>query len=734
MRHALRFAVCLCFVSIALGGCGGSGVDWSSYATPPGVTWVPGTPVEVASATLDASGGTITVPDGGPLAGVTVTVPVGALGAPTTITISADEGGSFTNAPAGEQPVVIRITSDGQTAFETPLRVEFPFPDPTRYPVAYWIRDEDRTLEVVRQLPIDRAAGRGGFLTYHLSPFGYFDPPDPNTSYADRTNYPYFTGFLPKVDGFAFSNRTPIEYAPIGRCEGMAMFAKWFKEQQGGGLFSRFTEKVPTKTMTNEAVGPSLTAQEVIATRAHLAAHVVDPGPATTDPETGTAIELNQNLITVFHAIANTGKPVMIGFTKAGAAAGHVVLAIGYDDQRIGMYDPNYPGMTKEIVYSFGPDGQGKMKYSNWDYFGVWGNGEVPPTREPYSKILEDAEAGFHDENMTKIEITSPADSKVTGPDVLLEGKVYSGAVAISELAARVLYPDTTFSDPQTVTLAPGQQEFSLPLKVQPGDNYVLFEAQGMIVGKVMRVIPNDKDFNMPLEDWQMLSWKDSARPDSQLSISYTSTLTRGDETTITTVDLTAPFVYYEDPQLPSLLAQPTWYFDCSTDINMCPTLIEGQTVDSLPFLDASNLPVQVNTYREETYRNGALTDTWETPFPTVTCERIMFWINLEPGSAPGNVRYRPIFVVGGNINCPNMQNQLPGIPRSLEVEGMPTCESPPTIQPGTIDSWIENPQGAKTLSLGATASCGDGSYTLSEDVSVVITLAPCATGPCLWQ
>ena len=48
--------------------------------------------------------------------------------------------------------------------------------------------------------------------------------------------------------------------------------------------------------------------------------------------------------------------------------------------------------------------------------------------------------------------------------------------------------------------------------------------------------------------------------------------------TTVTTVDLTAPFIYYVNPTLPSLLAQSSWTVDCTDDINMCPSLIDGAT------------------------------------------------------------------------------------------------------------------------------------------------------------
>ncbi len=138
-------------------GGGDDTTDYSDYwagkprSTP--AVYTAGSLTAVTQGTVDATGGVVSAPEGGPLAGFTLTIPPGAVSAPTTFTFEQEDGGSFANLPAGQQAVVFSISSDGQHQFEVPLTVTFPFPDTARYPVAYYIQ-EDGKLGLMRQVPV----------------------------------------------------------------------------------------------------------------------------------------------------------------------------------------------------------------------------------------------------------------------------------------------------------------------------------------------------------------------------------------------------------------------------------------------------------------------------------------------------------------------------------------------------------------------------------------------------
>jgi len=462
--------VVLGLAGAACGESGGGGIDWAAQQAAPPAGYTQGTQSMLAQATIDPAGGTLEGPAGSPLEGVVVTFPAGAVSAPTVFHLGHDQGGSFTNIPAGEQPaLVLVLESEGQREFGAALRIEFPFTEPEAYPVPFYITPEG-ALRVLEPLPLDRTSGRAGFLTWHASNFTW-----KNTLPASGDSI-YFNGFRPGNDGFSFANTIRDEYAPGGRCVGIAAFTKWYKLGHGGGLYTMFRDIVPS-----EAMERSITAQEVIATRAHLSTALAGAEFAVLPPA--------QAVVTIQGALMAGEVAVQIGVSGNGE---HALLAIGFSDNQIAVYDSNWPGQWKAIDYAFSLDGKtATIKYGTWNQVNVMGD---PPPIEGFAAILQDAQAGFHQENQTKIEITSHQNGEeVSEYEVQLEGKLESGQVRIEEVRVQVEYPDGTYGEEQTKTLALGQKDFSVPLVLVAGENRIRFKTSGKDMSGALVDIPNDK-------------------------------------------------------------------------------------------------------------------------------------------------------------------------------------------------------------------------------------------------
>ena len=118
-----------------------------------------------------------------------------------------------------------------------------------------------------------------------------------------------------------------------------------------------------------------------------------------------------------------------------------------------------------------------------------------------------------------------------------------------------------------------------------------------------------------------------------------------------------------------------------------------------------------------------------------MNCQWVGLDLIVEPGSTVGNVAYRVILSEGGNITCPGMNSQLPGLSMSMSRDGaVDPCVSTPRIQGAAIDNWITNPVGQKSFSVNGSANCVNGATTTTENANLTFTLVPCNGGPCLQQ
>jgi hypothetical protein len=739
MRTIVRAAVLSLVFTFA--GCGGPKNAWTSLSPATPSTYAAGTAVVDTSAVIDAAGGTLTGPTGTPVAGVVVTVPPGAVAVPTTFTLGHDEGGSFTNVDAAERSgLVIVLDTDGQHEFAQLLTVEFPFTDPVKIPVPYYLRP-DGSFELVRPLPVDRDAGRGGFYTRHASNYSWVNK-DPHS-----LNQPVWNGFSPALDGVVFSNTVvDKEYAPIGRCWGISAFAKWYKETQGGGLAGQFTTPVLTTTSRKT----SLTGQEVLATRAHISVARISPGTS--------GMSQTQAVVSVLDALARGAVAVMVGLADPAGHA-HAVLAIGFSDNQIALYDSNHPQEWKALDYEFDGTDYAIATYGDYDTFAVWSVSSMPQT-EKFETILRDAEVRFNEENQTRIEITSHQNNAtVRDADITLEGKVHSGQVSISRLEINFLKPDGTWSEIQVVELEPGQEDFSLALHTLGlGNNEFVFLTKGYVTtGDEPATIPNDgatqgeASYSLTLDPGATSNVTVTGS-----SITIVGPANDPDSRREVTANYSANFSFDSYPTTVQAIQAETFPFDACAASTSC-LVVQGRTTTSMDPEDQNNfLPISV-VYDSQTWSKTAngfeLTEKCHGDGP-LTWVSLRLKIAVEPGCGQTNRQYRLVATPGCEVVslCPPVVEQPTlscqcldpdtgtwhgcgtsdpmTIPPFMSLEQIDNNNldtiTPPRIGPATLEDFILNGKTPQAFGFqGVVDDTADPNYSHTENAFVTLTLAP---------
>ncbi len=423
--------------------------------------YTPGSDTQLAQATIDAAGGTLSAPAESVFAGVEVSIPAGAVSEPTVFSLGQRVGGSFANVPEGmTMGPVLALNSNGAHRFPVPLMISRPYTDPSTIPVPFYL-SPDGTLKMMAPEPLDHAGGRTSFKTYHLSDFSWANT-DPNNLKA------VMTGFDPGVHGFAFNNQIADEYAPAGRCVGISFFSRWYRQSYGAGLYGKYQAAVPSKAKSKQISG-----EEVLATRAHLSVYrnnatmYVDPLPET---------------LTAIMAGIAVGDDVVVGISCDNGTSAHAMLAIAFTDNQIAFYDSNHPTQWKAADYTLNVAANtAKLDYGDRTQLNLFSE---LPQEEGFAAILRDADARFHDENQTKVEITShQKGDTVDTADITLSGKLHSGQVLVREATFWVQYPDGSESERQILTFDENNKDFDVPLKLVDGKNRIMVTSRGYLIG-----------------------------------------------------------------------------------------------------------------------------------------------------------------------------------------------------------------------------------------------------------
>ncbi|MCB1188538.1 hypothetical protein KDL29_15360 [bacterium] len=421
--------------------------------------FIPGTTTEQTSQAIDFGGGQL-VGSGG-LDGIVVDIPVGALDRSEMITLGSNDG-MLLPVDGTWGGTIIDISGPNPILFEKPVIITAPFSgDPDVVPVPYYIRDDGK-LEACILTDMDRSSGTFSFATEHTSEYTWVLtlPDDGSGEYRAP-------GYSPGTSGFNIVNRGS-DYNIGGECLGMTSFSQWYyrygpKELP---LYTRFLESLGT-----DSDGKPILGQDVIATRAFNTVVESQINWLKSGPKPGT---VRDQITAIKHVIRNTSAPTNVsliyGYKDGHFVDGHAVLAYGYTQDRLLVYDPNHPGVSLKIdivgdgfYYEFG---------EHYDSIFCFGTGTL--ARESFEAILADAEAGFRGSEDALISNLNHEDNDtVTEPQITLTGTISSSEVLVERL--KVVNEDQTSEVP--VDTVGGF--FSIQVPIKDGDNLLTFITEG---------------------------------------------------------------------------------------------------------------------------------------------------------------------------------------------------------------------------------------------------------------
>lgn len=352
MRRSIRglavVAICLSAV-IGLAGCELiNGILNPGTSGGAGVPWAAGEPIPVASQSIGATGGVLTVSDpGGPLDGMTIDVPAGAL--PGSTRFDIDYTPITGPIAPNVDPITPLITVDNGGAFAGDIMtVTIPVAIPAGYFAMGFFVDQDGRLEgmpLVSETPTSIAVATAHFCSFFIATIG--------DSLLSGT---IDTGFRPMTDDWQFVNRGSY-IAPGGHCAGQSLTAMWYyieRAQQGTStLWNRFDNNGDTPA------SPDLWQDDSLGYR--LASVVQDDIDWTNwvrkaFKALGAADDpLNWNAF--LYAMLVTGEPQYVAIYNNTVGGGHAMIVYKADADTGTLYvaDPNYPGnSSRQIQYANG--------------------------------------------------------------------------------------------------------------------------------------------------------------------------------------------------------------------------------------------------------------------------------------------------------------------------------------------------------------------------------------------
>lgn len=321
-----------------------------------------GTATTIASETVSAGGGSVTV-TGGDLDGMTIDIPEGAYDKDTHFKVSTRPINE-NKLGALVDPITPLITIDNGHVFaKESMTVTIPIAlSDDAFAMGFYYDQKTGKLEGVPLVSED--SGSITLLTNHFS-----DILVSEVKKANLAGLNVDTGFLPSYDDWQFTNRGSY-IAPGGHCAGQSITAMWYFEEMYEGrhyprLFGQFDNygyDVQTKDFWWDDSAAYRFAS-VIQSKINWG----DENLASLKKLFNTDAALTMNAFT--YAMAVTGEPqyMSIGGEKVNADgttsyAGHAIIAYEIKDGRIYVSDPNYPGnMDRCVIY----DGTGFQAYSS---------------------------------------------------------------------------------------------------------------------------------------------------------------------------------------------------------------------------------------------------------------------------------------------------------------------------------------------------------------------------------
>ena len=229
-----------------------------------------------------------------------------------------------------------------------------------------------------------------------------------------------------------------------------------------------------------------LKGQDIIATRAHNSLTQEWSHYSSIVLRQEAQSDLRQQAI-VRNALKNTLDPVMIYL--ANAAGAHAVLAYAFAENseqnqvEFSLYDPNFPNQINTMSYNTSTAAWNT--YRTYTRINYMGDGSLR-LKEPFTSILEDAEAGFHSDNDAVITVNShESGDEVSGRSTTLIGTIESGEILVTEL--------TVFAESSSFKLNVGTDgNFSQVIPIQLGTNVIKFQTKGKNASGTLILVENN--------------------------------------------------------------------------------------------------------------------------------------------------------------------------------------------------------------------------------------------------
>ena len=311
-----------------------------------GISWTTGDPVPVASQSIGATGGVLTVSDpGGPLDGMTIDVPAGAMPGSTRFDVSSTP---ITGPIAPNvDPITPLITVDNGGAFAGGvMKVTIPVTIPAGCFAMGFFVDANGKLEgmpLVAETPTSITVATAHFSSFFIGMLA-------DTLLTGTID----TGFRPMTDDWQFPNNGSF-IEPEGHCAGQALTAMWYyieRTKQGTStLWNRFDNN------GDAPASPDFWEDDSLGYRlASVVQHDIDWDNWLREINLtlGDADDpLNWNAF--LYAMLVTGEPQYAGIYNANGGHAMIVYKANADTGTLYIADPNYPGnSSRRIQYADG--------------------------------------------------------------------------------------------------------------------------------------------------------------------------------------------------------------------------------------------------------------------------------------------------------------------------------------------------------------------------------------------
>ncbi len=308
---------------------------------------------QAADASLPPGGGTVTVSNSGhPVTGLTITVQEGSYNTPQRYVVSYAEITGHKLGPSFN-PVSPMISIDNGGGFsETFIRVRIPLTVSADRPVMAFYYDP-QTGEIEGIMTLSRTTE---FLEIAVRHFSLIVVSEYHKDWLIQGGG-YTSLFDPAVNGWSFVNEGTYPRNG-GNCAGMSIGAAYF--------FKNFTASVSIRShFDNDQLWfqtPSLWQDDAGAHKFVTAIQALSNSSqrwlSNNNVTTLLAVPAEESFWNLLYAMVMTNQPQPLYLDKRNdaAAPAHMILAIGYvitpTEATIRVYDPNFPGLTGEIVYS----------------------------------------------------------------------------------------------------------------------------------------------------------------------------------------------------------------------------------------------------------------------------------------------------------------------------------------------------------------------------------------------